>query len=88
VTFDYEAMENRELIRWCLMPTLAREMLDEAEALGAIRQFWAIDGIWYNDKRAVHLCGVYRIVGWRAPGDEPEPLAGMSANASGEGREV
>jgi hypothetical protein len=86
--FDYEAMENRDCLTWNRMPDSVRSMILEAEKLGANVQFRSFDGLWYDGILARPRLGIYRIVNWRAPGDRQEPLAGMSANASGEGREV
>jgi hypothetical protein len=55
-------------------------MILEAERLGAFQQRLYPDGAWVDEMIFRPQFGIYRIVGWRAPGDEPEPLAGMSAN--------
>jgi hypothetical protein len=85
--FDYVAMENRDRLTWDRMPDSVREMILEAERLGAVKQkFVNFYGCGWADGR-LNLpisSGIYRIVGWRAPGAEPEPLAGMSANAAGQ----
>jgi hypothetical protein len=78
--FDYVAMENRNRLTWDRMPDSVREMILEAERMGAFQQRLYPDGEWVDEMIFRPQFGIYRIVNWRAPGAEPEPLAGMSAN--------
>jgi hypothetical protein len=73
MTFDYEAMENRDRLTWNRMPDSVREMILEAERLGAFQQRLYPDGAWVDEMIFRPQFGIYRIVGWRAPGDQPEP---------------
>jgi hypothetical protein len=81
MTFDYVAMENRGCLIWDRMPAGVQEMILEAVGLGAVKQklvgrWWFFDDHIY----APAPSGIYRIIGWRAPGDQPEPPK-VSTNA-------
>jgi hypothetical protein len=83
VTFDYEAMENRGRLTWDRMPAGVREMILEAEKLGARVETLDFRLYWRTaPNNATRRICAYRIVNWLAPGAEPEPLTGMSANDS------
>jgi len=74
MTFDYVAMENGGRLAWDRMPDGVREMICEAERLGAQVEVSDLSGNWRPAPNNVTRCIFpYRIVNWRAPGDRQEP---------------